>query len=225
MNKHPASVAAAKPNVRVVISWKRVLEHTLSGGACAAVALAMASWLVGVDVNWNAVAAVSSAVAAIVAAAAVLLTLRAESGRVVAQETTWRRDYYSRLVTNPIMDSVESYREPIRQVLKQGAEKVGALCTANVQHGDVTKEVARIVASCDEHYYKLLHSVTVGTEAWGTDPLRTELRGAMESLQDELNLAVEAMLDGKTKPDFEEIVRTHIAGVLRIVMDHDPGIG
>ena len=205
------------------ISGRRLVSHLVAGAGGAASTTFVVLWVYRQELNWNAVAAIAGAIAALAAAAAVIITMLVELDRRNAARSEWERSYYHRFVTVPLVDAIEAYRKSVRELLKHGIANIQAMCIANTSHSAVLASIAALINDCNEQYYTLVQAIMVGTEAWADRDLGTVLRERADLLQDELNLAIELLGSGSPKPDFEGILSRKLGKLLGEVMKSDPG--
>ena len=116
-----------------------------------------------------------------------------------------------------------NYRDETRSLLKDGAKRIAELCSSNAAHNTVIQEVSKLTEACNEKYYSLQGSLTVGSEAWDDPSLRGALREAVERLQDDLNLAVASLATGSASTDLDAVLNQGVAQIIKILLEHDPG--
>jgi hypothetical protein len=173
-------------------------------------------------VDWNAVSAVSGAVAAVFAAVTVLVTYLGAKEQRSQRQADRRAAHYDRWISAPAFDAVHDYAEVVRALLATEVKVIADLCSANAPHGDVLNAIDKLTASCNDSYFKLQGSLTVGAEAWNDSSLRDDLRKSVEGLQDTLNEAIATLATNAKTPDFARIVNGGVASIVSIVLRHDP---
>lgn len=179
--------------------------------------------VVSAAMDWNAIAAISGAVAAVAAAIAVGLTVKGGREQRTQRRLDKRSANYGACISTPAMDSLRSYRDETRSLLKDGAKAIGDLSSSNAPHSSVLEKVADLTEACNENYFNLQGNLTVGAEAWNDPSLRNSLREAVEALQDALNPAVALLATGGAAPDLDAILNQGVARIIKILLEHDPG--
>lgn len=174
-------------------------------------------------VDWNAVSAVAGAIAAIAAAVAVGLTVVGAREQRKQRRNDRRTAHYDKWISVPAMAAMRAYSEEVKGLLKAKTKEVSALASFDPSHQAVLQAVNTLVRDCDNHYYKLQGTLTVSAEAWDDGSLRDSLYEAASKLQDDVNLAINALTANSDIPDFDAIVNRGAASIIKLVLDHDPG--
>jgi len=158
---------------------------------------------VPVSVDWNAVAAISGALAAFAALLTVITTAYQWNASQVARQRERKADYANQWIVRRIHEGIDDFLESVVPQVQQGIREVNQLCIGNAPITEIELTVERLVAAFEPEYFKVRRIVRVRVN--GTLPQQSTdaITKALDEVQDRFTKALDTT---PKKLDQERIV-------------------
>ena len=158
---------------------------------------------VPISISWNAVAAMSGALAALAALLTVITTAYQWNASQTARRRERKADYANQWIVRRIHEGIDSFLEAVVPLVQKGIREINQLCKANAPITEIELIVERIFGAFEPEYFKVRRIVRVRVN--GTLPPKSAeaITKALDEVQDRFTKALDTT---PKKLDEERIV-------------------